>query len=194
MIEFIKNYHNPHSLYINEDNKWLWLRIHKNAGTSMFDFLKDHCINDPKLKGIYAKRWLQNITEKEIEKYFIWTCVRNPYDRFMSIAAMFSSNPNKFAENFYLYRNKSIIKRHSEPQHKFTHDKGVQVPTMILRFETVTEDFKKLCSWLDLPEHELTKMNTTKHGHYEDELNEDTIKLINDFYHLDFEYFNYKKL
>ena len=86
----------PSSLYPNIEKKWLWIRIHKNAGTSMYDgYLKDHCLNVVKNNpdGM-VDQWIK---EPEIKDYFVWSFVRNPYDRFISIATMFSADPNYFA-------------------------------------------------------------------------------------------------
>lgn len=194
--EFIKNYHNNCSIYINEQNKWAWLRIHKNAGTSMYDgFLIDHCINYPQNKPKQALKWMKQITDQELDQYFIWTCVRNPYDRFMSMSAMFSSDPNKFARGFHHYRTKGIIKRHTEPQHIYTHHNGVQIPNMIIKFEDVEDGFKKVCEIIGLPILGVMEwMNASEHGSWGDEMNRETMDFVNEFYKLDFKYFNYLML
>ena len=196
--EFIKNYHNSNSLYINEKNKWLWLRIHKNAGTSMYDdFLYKHCINESKSNTKDKSRvikWRKNITDEKLEDYVVWTFVRNPYDRFNSMAAMFGSDPNKFAEGFHRYTGKGIIERHTRPQHLFTHYKGESMVDLTFRFERLQKDFNTLCFLLDLPEHDLKKLNSSKHRHWKDEMNRKTINFVNKYYKEDFEYFNYEMI
>lgn len=112
--EFIKTYHNPSSLYFNSQKKWLWLRIHKTAGTSMFDALRNYCYCMAKNKP-ETENWINDLTDEEINEYFIWTFVRNPYDRFHSISAMFGYNPNDFAADFHRMRTESIVRRHSHP-------------------------------------------------------------------------------
>lgn len=193
---FIQNYYNPSSLYFNEEEKWLWLRIHKTAGTSMYDgFLRGRCINISKTNLEPAAQWLHSITDALLDQYTIWTCVRNPYDRFNSAAAMFNLNPNKLADQFFEIRHKqNIIKRHTECQHIFTHYQGKQVPGYVLRFENLQSDFKALCKKLNLPQHTLAKLNKSQHDHYTKTLNPKTIDFINNFYQLDFKYFNYQKI
>lgn len=158
----------------------------------MYDgYLIDHCINYPQNESDMALKWMREITEDQLKEYFIWSCVRNPYDRFMSMSAMFSSDPNRFAKGLKKYRRKGIVKRHTEPQHIYTHHKGVQIPQMIIRFENVQSEFKTVCRAIGLEEHELGVRNTTKHGSWSEEMNNETIDFINKYYKLDFEYFNY---
>lgn len=195
-LKFIKTYHNPSSLYINTTNKWLWLRIHKTAGTSMYDgFLKDHCINISKQNHYnQVQTWIKNLTKAELAQYTIWTFVRNPYDRFNSVAAMFGYNPNEMAEHYQeVFAKISIVERHSRPQHIYTHYKGNQVPQLVYKFENLNQDFKQLCTQLQLPNHQLTKLNASQHQPWKKEFTQQTIDFINDYYHLDFQYFNYKK-
>jgi len=195
-MNFIKDYHNPNSLYINKENKWLWLRIHKTAGTSMYDgFLYKHCINISKRTPNYnrpteAKKWIDNMDNEKLKDYFIWTFVRNPYDRFNSIAGMFSSDANKFARGFDVYSQNNMVFRHSRPQHIFVHDNT----NFIGRFENLQEDFDILCNKLDLPITDLKKLNTSRHGDWKEEFDRDTLDFVNGYYKKDFERFNYEML
>lgn len=197
IAKFIKKYHNVNSLYINQQNKWLWLRIHKTAGTSMYDgFLKDHCINISKKNHHQeVKNWIQHITDKELKNYTIWTCVRNPYDRYVSMAAMFNKEPNEFALLFHqLQKTNSVIFRHSQPQHIYTHKNGVQIPQIIVRFEHLQSDFSNLCKTLNLPDHELQKLNATKRKPWQEVLTTKTIQFINKEFNEDFKAYHYKQI
>jgi len=178
----------------------VWLRIHKTAGTSIYDgFLWRHCINiskrapnvnDPKK----AQKWIDNTTDEELKEYFIWTVVRNPYDRFASMAGMFSSDPNKFARGFDVYSQKGIVERHTRPQYLFTHSNGQCIPNWILDFECLQKDFNLLCERLELPNHTLEKRNTSRHGEWKDEFDRETLDFVNEYYKKDFEYFNYEMI
>lgn len=191
-LEHISNLHNPSSLYIG--NHWLWLRVHKTAGTSMYDYyLRDHCINRSKQKG-KVKNWLSQIDEDELNKKFIWSFVRNPYDRFLSAAAMFNLDANHLAGDFkYMTKQTNIIKRHTEPQHKFTHYKGHQIPDFIGKYENLENDWCKVLIEIHLPHFNLPKSNGSSHGNWQEVLSEQTKSFIRDFYHFDFKYFGYEK-
>jgi len=194
--DFIKTYHNRCSLYINKESKWLWLRIHKTAGTSMYDnFLRDYCINVNKgEQRTEAIHWAKNITDVELKDYFVWTFVRNPYDRFNSMASMFNKDPNDFAENFEYYIQNSVMFRHTRPQHLFTHHKGQLQADYVGRFESLQADFDVICKKMGVPLHSLGKFNTSNHGHWKNDLDKKTIRFVNKYYEKDFKYFNYKMI
>lgn len=193
---FIKNYHNQNSLYINPDRKWLWLRIHKTAGTSIYSKLQHDCINLSKGKHqLEAKQWINTISEEEIKNYLIWSFVRNPYDRFMSMATMFSVDPNRFAKEFHSIRDrKEIIQRHTLPQHLYTHHEGKSMLTYTFKVENIQDHFDFLCDKIRIPKTELPHLNKTEHEPWRKVFNGKTIKFINEYFELDFQYFNYKMI
>jgi len=82
---------------------------------------------------------------------------------------------------------------HATPQYKFiTVENGKLIENLILlHTESLNEDMKKL-GYTDFN----IKSNSNKYkiSNYKSYLNSDSIKLINHCYHLDFEYFNYKKI
>ena len=190
--EQIQRFFMPSSLYPSPENKWLWIRIHKNAGTSMFDpFLIEHCYNSVKRNPeAKVERWMSDLTNESLKDYFIWSFVRNPYDRFISIATMFKCEPNYFA---VIFRNlkKPMIKRHSQPQHRFTHDKGISNCNFLGRFENLQPDFDVVCDMIGVKRFKLPKLNATKHGHYKQILTRNTMNFIERKYKLDFEYYGY---
>jgi hypothetical protein len=156
------------------------------------DYLCDHCINHPKKDSRKALKWIRDITEEQLKEYTVWACVRNPYDRFNSVASMFGIGPNRFAREFDSLRGKkSIIKRHSEPQHLFTHFEGKQMAGVILRFENIQSDFNFICDTIGLERHSLKRINRSNHGNWYETFNRETIDFVNRYYALDFAYFNY---
>ena len=198
--QFIKDYHNKNSLYIGD--KWIWLRIHKNAGTSMYQgFLNDFCINMSQSKGIdnfkdkaKVKKWIDNMTDEKLNGYFVWTFTRNPYDRFNSMAAMFSCPPNEFAKRFDELCGKGIVFRHTRPQHLYTHHNGISQVDYYGDMDSIDRHWEEICKRCNLPQHKLKRLNTSKHGKWIEEFNQETIDFINDYYRLDFEYFNYEMI
>lgn len=164
----------------------------------MYDgFLKDHCINIAKRhQKTPVVNWLQNITDAELQNYTIWTCVRNPYDRFNSMAAMFHKEPNDFAKLFHHLRNTNrVINRHTEPQHTFTHHNGVQVPNHVIYFESLQHGFDDVCDKIGLPRFQLPHLNVSRaHEPWQETFTPETIDFVNNQFELDFKYFNYQQI
>lgn len=163
------------------------------------------------------KSSLQHITYKTIFKYKdffninennldIFTIVRNPYERVVSDLFFLSKNPSLTYASFHrINKNTSkdevynIIKKylsedvdnHNIPQYLFiTDDNNELIPNIkILKTETLQNDMSGL-GYEDFNLNE--NVNSNKVDYYE-YLNNDSIKLINDFYDYDFKLFNYDK-
>jgi hypothetical protein len=157
-------------------------------------------------KNIKINSSLQHITYKTIMKYkdffnidtnnlIIISTIRNPYDRIISDLFYFNKiNINSSKEEVY-----NVIKiylreyndNHACPQYLFITDDNKQlIPNIkILHTETLNIDMHNL-GYEDFN----IKENCNPHKIcYENYLNNDSIKIINEFYHYDFELFNYDK-
>jgi len=153
---------------------------------------------------------LQHLTYKNICKYKntleidlnedlrIITIVRNPYDRIISDLFYFDLiKETSTSDDVYKIIKKYIYEKchdnHNIPQYEFLIDKNnTIIPNItIFKTETLTEDFKNYgFKDFDLRFHK-NKQNINKEK-YSNYLNNDSIKLINEFYKKDFELFNYE--
>jgi hypothetical protein len=90
----------------------------------------------------------------------------------------------------YLSNNK--LDNHNLPQYMFVTDSNKQlIPNIIiLHTETLTSDMRKL-NYKHFNNHDNKNKISINYYKY---LNQNSIKLINDFYDYDFTLFNYKKL
>jgi len=190
-LKHVLELYNPASIYVNPEKEWLWIRVHKTAGTSMFDLLQNNCYTTSK-NNREVLNWLKRITASEINKYFIWSFVRNPYSRFVSAASMFKVPVHRFAKEFDQYRKKPMIFRHTEPQHELTHYHGLQIPDYIGRFENLHWDWIELMRILKMPMVKLKQLNGSNHKHWTKEIDQYTKDFVKDFYKKDFEYFFYE--
>jgi hypothetical protein len=177
---------------------------------SLYEFLNE---NEKKEKQIITS--LQHITYKTIlkhKKFFninfnnlqIITIVRNPYERVVSDLFFYGSikintskeevynilknklsNVNENNEN-----NKNHYDNHTLPQYLFVTINDKLIDNLkILKTETLTQDMKNL----GFQDFDLKLNSNSKKVNYYDYLNNDSIKLINDVYDLDFKFFNYVK-
>ena len=149
-------------------------------------------------KVIFKNKKLFNINFSNIK---IITIVRNPYERIISDLFFFNkiTISTSREEVFdiiktYVLLEPSKLDNHNIPQVNFILDKNNKILSNIhiLHTETLTDDMHNL-GYTDFNNYDNSNPNKVTLNYY-DYLNNDSIKLINHFYCLDFKFFNYTKI
>jgi hypothetical protein len=171
---------------------------------SLFDLIKPDIA---KTHNININSTLQHITMNTILKYSknfninfkklkIITIVRNPYDRIISdlfYLSLINTNTTKeqIFEIIKEYISRLDLDNHNIPQYLFiTNDqKKIFSDIIIMRTKSLTDNMHSL-GFKDFNEHVNANNNKINSNDY---LNTDSIKLINTFYHYDFEILGYEK-
>jgi hypothetical protein len=131
----------------------------------------------------------------DTNNFTVIAVIRNPYERIISSLFFQSKLPNhptqqQVFDTIQYFINATDVDNHNIPQYKFVTDENKQIiPTItILKTETLTIDMHKL-GFTDFN----LNVNTNRHGitDYFQFLNNDSIKLINEFYKDDFAIFNF---
>lgn len=202
-----------------KDINLLFIHIPKTGGTSLEVYLNNNsnqtlysiCTDNNILFENYNIRTvsLQHLTYKEIYDYKemlnvdfnehlkIITIVRDPYDRIVS-GLFFNDliNENSTAPEVYQVIQKYIYQdcydNHNKPQYEFLIDNNNSIiPNIaIFKTETLTPDLRKY-GYDDFNLNFHSNKKNIKKDKYANYLNNDSIKLINEFYKKDFELFNY---
>ena len=206
----------------NNDINVLFIHIPKTGGTSIEIYFSTKFnielnnnslflhIEDERLlnENMKINSSLQHITYNQIVEYSkvfninfdnikIFTVVRNPYERivsdlfFLNLITIDTTKEEVFniISKYLVYE---YYDNHNIPQHIFiTNDnKEIIQNIQILKTESLKNDMNKL-GYTDFNNFE--NVNVNKLNYY-DYLDNKSIELINNFYHLDFILFNYDKL
>jgi hypothetical protein len=176
-------------------SKVLFIHIPKTAGTSILS-----CLNksgDPKIKHLLLK----NYHDKILENCFVFSVIRNPFDRFVS-QWLYHTN---FDDNFFYkkYKRKMDIVSYFDiasqlkdkavtwkSMSEFIFNKNKKID-LILRFETLRNDWDNFCKKLNY-NCELINYKKNTRKHYSEYYNPRLISKVEEMYIDDLTNFNYK--
>lgn len=205
----------------NKDKKLKFVHITKTSGTYIEDIALKKNIKwgrfDEKLQYISRKfrrngpgsgsPWHEPIIYLNEfpydDKTNLFTIVRNPYDRIVSeclckwggefAKKMDTPEDLNFYINEQVNRALNLNFHHFVPQYIYTHDsKGKQIVNHIIKFEEM-EKFNDLMKEYNIDLVYDIKPKNKKKFNISD-ISQKNIELINNVYHLDFEYYNYEKI
>lgn len=184
----------PGGIIICEERKFIYMKPAKTAGTSI---LREHL--EKQMPGIIHQKnhpeqfadWIRRINDEELEKYFIFSVVRNPWDRLVSVAAYVKVSFKDFVRNINEHWKTEKIRVHSLPLHLYTHCNGIRFADMICRFETLQPDMNLVFDRIGMDRRPLPFVNRSRHGHYSAYYGELEIRVVEEIYAKDIEYFGY---
>lgn len=181
-------------LTASPERRFIFMKQAKAAGTSIYRgiLLKEipdivqqtHCPEK-------FNRWLDELTDEKLENYFIFSVVRNPFERFVSTASYFGISVKKFASDFEKYCREKTIEKHSLPMHPFTHISDKAFVDFICRVESLQADMNLVFDKIGLERRMLSRMQRSSHSHYSRYLGEKEINFIRKKYQKDLELFGY---
>lgn len=141
---------------------------------------------------------VSNYVGKEIyDKSFIFTSVRNPYSRAVS---MYKHESWRSVETFDDFCNaikkeeypSECAKWHSSTLTEHITYKGDLKVDAFVKLESLEEDLNSICVKLDIPNQKIRHFNKSKHKHYVEYYNKETKKIVDQIYADDIERFGYK--
>jgi len=131
-------------------HKWqtIFVQIPKNATVSIHEMLRNK--TDDQHNHATFIQILENNDIELVEQYFSFSCVRNPYDKFVSAYEYRNQDHplefRKFIEKIY---NKPLITFNEldpayYPQYRFITIKNIILVDQVIKFENLEEDWKKI--------------------------------------------------
>jgi len=171
---------------ISYSHKFIFIHIPKTAGTSISTALRPYGLTG---EGHYTLQHIQDkssITDDQLNTFYKFATVRNPWDLVVSqyfYSKMKKSywhsddgttphkqhpdyeltNNNVFKEFVRLLVNGKINNSITKEKQSHWLDKRLD---FLIRFETLKEDFAKVCNKIGCSDVILKNINTSKHNHY----------------------------
>jgi len=138
--------------------------------------------------------------EETWRKYFKFTIVRNPYDRFISFCFFMNREDITFKKNAR-ERMKRILKNKKVhrnlwfiPQHHFiTDNNGELMVDFVGKYENLVNAHQHICNKMGIPSEQLPRINRSIHNNYTEYYDDELRQAVFEFYHQDFELLGYEE-
>jgi hypothetical protein len=132
------------------------------------------------------------------DRYFKFTFVRNPYDRFVSYCAFMSRHAGHFVNEprefmrYILLERRPLNHVHFRPQYEMLVDaNGALAMDFVGKCESMQHDYDAVCTKLGVASTTLERANASSHQHFAEYYDAELKALVADFYRRDFELFGY---
>ena len=188
-----------HNIIIFPEKKTIYIKYPKCGGSTLYKHIIKNKVTNITLR--YTKSrfidWLNNITQSEIDKYYIFTISRNPYSRIKSAYRyLYGVKKNINFELFCKKELKASLNHHWIPMSIVCNNKNIfnyigdleknfNESVLILLERIDWKDEK--CRRLIVPQQH-NKSNHKIPANYTQE----TLQIINTMFKNDFELFNFK--
>ncbi|MBT8445756.1 MAG: sulfotransferase family 2 domain-containing protein [Gammaproteobacteria bacterium] len=206
-------------MIVSHDKKFVFIHVYKVAGQSVRAALNDYVEKPETAIGRLAERvsqlgWLnrfrsisphatalqarEHLGHEVYDSYFTFAFVRNPWDWQVSLYHFMKQSP--LHPQYWLSRQFSDFDDYIEWRCKsdrklqksfLTDAHGKLIVDYIGRFETLNEDFAKICDKVGI-ESKLPHKNRSKHEGYKKYYNDKTRALVAEYFAEDIEFFDYQ--
>lgn len=184
---------------LEEKKKIIFIHYTKCGGESIEHAIfgkSDTCYNGDTYEGTPTKHWgckqyISHHGQDFFDNCFVFTFVRNPWERVISRIMYRNKRFNRPIET-----TPELIKQEYKINEIITDDLLNNDNTCLVnyvgRFERLQQDFNTVCNKIDIPPRQLPHHNKTNHKHYTEYYDNETRKLVAERYARDIEYFDYK--
>jgi len=206
-IQFIENIKNHIGLYFNSPVKqgdnldYVFIHITKTGGTSITEV-----VGRVFRKHLTVKEVIKYIGRKKWDNAYTFTVVRNPWAKVVSqYKFRTKTNKSKMKEKPITFKNWviKVFKENDEyyyncrplifaPQVDWLkNNEGIIDIDKILQFENLSEEFSEVAEHIGI-DSDLPHLNSTKKSKYQDYYDEETKKIVANWFWEDIETFDYK--
>jgi hypothetical protein len=197
---------------ISSQKRFLFVHIPKTAGNSIQSVLRDYSedqlvalrkeqdgierfgLLNPKYnikKHSTLKEYRQALGTEQFRTFYKFTCVRNPWDRMVSYYFTPTQNPETWSRKKF----RGMISKAVPLADYLRLDDGEQDPfaniDYIMRFESLADDFRAVCTAIDISPPPLPQYNRSNREHYSKYYDDDLCELVRTRFAAEIERFGY---
>ena len=183
------------------NHKFIFIHINKTGGTSI-----GKAIGLRRKRHLTVSQIISKIGEQRFSNTFVFCVVRNPWDKVLSLYKYrVKTNQTNMRDNHIsfnewvkqtygkekniFYYNKPLM---FAPQSDWLKDKNGNLRVdKVLKFESLSDDFQDLTTFLGYNSKYLGKENSTEKVNYKNFYDESSRKIIEEWFSEDIKLFNY---
>jgi hypothetical protein len=188
-------------MIIIRKRKTIFIHIHRTGGSSMISLLKQALPNQVDVIAQHGNAsTMEGKLLKEYPGYFIFSMVRNSWDRALSWYSLLHKSDPKDLETERLRFEQFLMNKTQDDGNDsflfnqldyFKNATHTIDNVMIYRYENYTEEVKKIATRLDLTIQEIPRINETTTKEYRDYYTERSKALVTQKCARDIDYFGY---
>lgn len=195
LADYLRCFDHPGGIVVSRERKFIYMKAPRTSGTSIL-----RRVLQTQVPGLIHHKdapepfaeWRSRIDDEQLAEYYIFSFVRNPWDRFVSIACYFKLPIERLALEFDRLRQDEPLRSHSLPQYGYSHCHGIRFADSIGRFENLQSDFNRICKRIGLKPSSLPHVNRTTHEHYSRYYDLRTKEVVTNLYAQDIRTFAYQ--
>ena len=137
--------------------------------------------------------------EEAFARYFKFSFVRNPFDRFISYCAFMTREDGAFEQRpqevmrYFLFKDRPDDHLLFFPQHAFLVDGAGRLLTdAVGRMEDMQGSYDALCRRIGIPSEQLGKINSTRRDDYREYYDRELVDAVANLYRRDLDLFGYQ--
>lgn len=194
LADYLRSHPHPGGIIACPARRFIYMKPAKTAGTSILRAtLEKHIpgiIHHKDHPGQF-REWLDAITDEDLAGYYIFSVVRNPWDRAVSLAAYLDIPFTDFVERFDEHCKTPNTQEHALPLSLYTHLGDTAFVDDICRFERLQADFSRIAANIGLGNVPLPHSNPSQHAHYSSYYRDSDIEKVGGIYRADIDHFGY---
>lgn len=173
---------------IDHKYKCIYIHVLKTGGTSIVNEFYPEYWNRQNIKldphflggGVNHNPEDYDLYQEKYKDYFVFSSVRNPWDRFVSgwkycnnlsnvsFNELLNSLPQFNSSFGYRHKNNHDYSHVTKTQSQFIYKDNQLIPQLLIRYENLQEDFDKLCDIIGKPKSILKHYKKSKRESYKE--------------------------
>lgn len=191
--KYLETFPHQGGIIVNDEKKFIFMRAGKVAGTSVLNAFRgagvDFFYSEKHPERYHS--WFKRLDDDTLCEYFVFSVIRNPFDRFVSSARYLKIPVHDLADHFDRHIKDEVVYLHTLPLFQYTHMGNQLFADYICRVESLQSDLNQVFDYLGIDRVELAVSNRSNRKGYQHYYNQVLKDRVSALYSEDIAYYGY---